>query len=260
MTDYCESVSPLHTWRWSMNHFEPMPPLCSSDERKHVCLRKCVKSFSYFLTAPIFADMLSVFSQSFCLGTLIILHVQMVFCTIADVWRLCRSIVEHFYCLSPVNLQTKHLSDSWIWSTSFILTLTLCLGLLAVWIWRLFMSLLQWVWEVKYCFCRFTDTVTFVCLWFYLYRLPTRIISPPRLSFLSSAQSWLLSPSISLFLFSSSPPSPRRSLHPSPLSPSLHPKINNHCSEACQLFVQKSSQVAGCHSEPGPRREARLHI
>lgn len=34
----------------------------------------------------------------------------------------------------------------------------------------------------------------------------------------------------------------------SPLSPPLHPKINNLCSEACQLFAQKSAQGLGCSS------------
>lgn len=44
--------------------------------------------------------------------------------------------------------------------------------------------------------------------------------------------------SISLFSLSS-----RVSLHPSSLSPSLHPKINDLCSEACQLFVKKKKAL-----------------
>lgn len=48
-----------------------------------------------------------------------------------------------------------------------------------------------------------------------------------------------------------------RCIPPLALPPSLHPKINNLCTEACQLFVQKEF---GCHSDLGLRGEESLQI
>lgn len=92
--------------------------------------------------------------------------------------RVFRRIVDFFIflCLSLILLQTcwccpvlfclsKPLCYSYVWSTvwhvltSHILTLSLCLDLLVVLIFRLLGSLLLWVWEAKYYSCRSAETV-----------------------------------------------------------------------------------------------------
>lgn len=100
------------------------------------------------------------------------------------------------------------------------------------------------------------QSISLNCL-FFVYTFPKHLIShlPPFYFFCIS------NPAVHLSVPVFFPPrSPRLSLHPSSRSSTLRPKINKLYSEACQLFVQKTSQVFGCCSALGPQREARLQI